>query len=576
MKSTLLCASTLTFASLLSAQVTQFGQGCPDSNNNIPGISVLGAPFANTPFVIQVTGQPGRLAYVLLGFSNTVSGNIPLPFDFGFFGNPGCNGYVSGDVGLAFVLDGQGEATFSVPGLPSGFQLFAQNLMISNVPGSLLDGVSEGIEIIPMLPTTDPVIASIDRLSARQGEMITLRGANLMSLASSNLDICIEQPNSANPNSEATFMRARAMTDTELLVQIENVPSGIPAGPIAFVFGTGQETTPIPFPGVTYNGPAWDWVQPDVNPTNMFMTTQSFQAMPALDDDGTPNCCVPCEDGCVAFQVVGNTMVATLPTDLCDGVRFDDINIEPRWDETGGRYKCADYHIEFANTCGMDHLTRLNLIALLLTSRISSKGLVATSDGVDKVIVSIVGGGTMRSYSYGKIRYSYDSAQRAETTGGVCDAFAAPNDPATASAALDTWVTTNNPNPRRIYDQTGVNRVFVDTLPIPAGTGTVVGATLRLSLRTAGFATNDSLSLSFNAGGQVFRWGLAISVLPGAGGTWNHPQSLDVCLNLADLPASGSGVTDILAAVVAQGELDIYIQDDTMIDCATLCVQRCR
>jgi len=97
----------------------------------------------------------------------------------------------------------------------------------------------------------------------------------------------------------------------------------------------------------------------------------------------------------------------------------------------------------------------------------------------------------------------------------------------------------------------------------------VIGAQMTIGLRAnSGGVFNDAINLDL--GGPVdFRWGSAIANLPGAGGKWIPGQTLVVTLDLADLPPNNQGVTNILIGL-EDGELDVYVQDDTSVDFITL------
>lgn len=98
----------------------------------------------------------------------------------------------------------------------------------------------------------------------------------------------------------------------------------------------------------------------------------------------------------------------------------------------------------------------------------------------------------------------------------------------------------------------------------------VSGATLTLRLRAEiGMTWTDEIVL-MQDGTPV--WNQRIAAL--AGGTWNNGQVALLTLNLAGLPASPIGVTNVLAAL-QDGDLDLYIFDDTSVDFVRLDVQLC-
>ncbi len=152
-----------------------------------------------------------------------------------------------------------------------------------------------------------------------------------------------------------------------------------------------------------------------------------------------------------------------------------------------------------------------------------------------------------------------------EFTAGAADDFAPPTEPASPSSEFLAFLG----SPAPVFDQTNSNRRFGHTFTgLPTG---IVGATLTTRLRalTTVDATNDSLHLEFSPG-PVFAWGRNLNSLTGK--TWSSPDQHDLVLDLAALPPSGAGVTDVLAAL-ADGDLDVFVQDDTAVDFVTLRVE---
>ena len=121
-------------------------------------------------------------------------------------------------------------------------------------------------------------------------------------------------------------------------------------------------------------------------------------------------------------------------------------------------------------------------------------------------------------------------------------------------------------------ESTGVaaNRPFAYTftgLPV-----NICAAKLSITMRptadsSGGLAYNDSLALEYL--NPTWAWGAYIINLPEAGGSWIQGDSLKTFnLNLSALPGS-SGTVNLLGALT-DGDLDIYTQDDTGVDCAIL------
>jgi hypothetical protein len=153
-------------------------------------------------------------------------------------------------------------------------------------------------------------------------------------------------------------------------------------------------------------------------------------------------------------------------------------------------------------------------------------------------------------------------------TAGVIDGFAAGNEPTSPSAELQAFL----PIPQRSFDQTDPNRGLIHTFTgLPTG---IVGARLTVRLRADAVpgTDNDSLHLELLPG-ATFAWGLHVRTLTGVN-PWVSPADRTVTLDLANLPASAQGVTDVLSAL-ADGDLDVYLQDDTAADYLQLEVSHC-
>lgn len=148
---------------------------------------------------------------------------------------------------------------------------------------------------------------------------------------------------------------------------------------------------------------------------------------------------------------------------------------------------------------------------------------------------------------------------------GEDDLFALPFEAASPSTELVTAF----PGYWRPFDQIVPNRKFGHTFTgLP---GAIVAAQLELRMRAGtDIPTNDALYLEFLNPG--FAWAKRISDVTGL--AWNAGDEKKILLNLANLPASNAGVTNILG-YLADGDLDVYIQDDTAVDYVILRVWTC-
>ena len=148
----------------------------------------------------------------------------------------------------------------------------------------------------------------------------------------------------------------------------------------------------------------------------------------------------------------------------------------------------------------------------------------------------------------------------------IADNFAAPDSaPASPSAEITSFFTG-----LKGFDDFAPNRTFVHTFTsLPPN---IIGGSLEIGLKAhAGNSPNDSLNLEFL--NPNFRWGRAISSLTPTG-FWSPPTSKVITLDLANLPISGFGITSVIADM-ADGDLDVYVQDDTAVDYLKLNVEVC-
>ncbi|MCA8963737.1 MAG: PKD domain-containing protein [Planctomycetes bacterium] len=107
-----------------------FGAGCPGSMG-ISSLTPNAAPSIGTTMTVTIDALPLSAAFVLFGFSNTVSLFGPLPLDATSFGAPGCFGRVSSEAAVFLVGGGNTVAwSLTIPADPAYLgQLFYQQAL---------------------------------------------------------------------------------------------------------------------------------------------------------------------------------------------------------------------------------------------------------------------------------------------------------------------------------------------------------------------------------------------------------------------------------------------------------------
>lgn len=123
-------------------------------------------------------------------------------------------------------------------------------------------------------------------------------------------------------------------------------------------------------------------------------------------------------------------------------------------------------------------------------------------------------------------------------------------------------------SPTRQVGERNSDRTFRHTLRF--GVGEVQSAYLELDLEAvSGMSYNDSLGLEFYAGP---RFGFSNRISAFTGGNWRAPTRRRLMIDLANIPGT-KGPINILPDL-ADGRLDVYVQDDTAVYDVRLFVQR--
>jgi hypothetical protein len=130
-----------------------------------------------------------------------------------------------------------------------------------------------------------------------------------------------------------------------------------------------------------------------------------------------------------------------------------------------------------------------------------------------------------------------------------------------------------NKTPRE-FGEAGSDKYFGHSLS-GFGSGQVTAAFLVLDLEGDGNScSNDSISLGYAGAqnGMAWKWSRRINALPDGQG-WGFGVRRTVTLNLGQLPGATWGANDMLA-YMTDGELDVFIEDDTIVHSINLRVYR--
>jgi hypothetical protein len=126
------------------------------------------------------------------------------------------------------------------------------------------------------------------------------------------------------------------------------------------------------------------------------------------------------------------------------------------------------------------------------------------------------------------------------------------------------------------FDNAGPDTWFAHSFRnLPAS---IAGAKLRIRLRSStGFPANDTIEVGFTEGGGAFpqpKWSRVIATLVGGAG-WYEGRTEEFTFDLSALPLEGGGTTNLLYRLSQLRYLDVYVQDDTLVDYVALDLNVC-
>ncbi len=165
-------------------------------------------------------------------------------------------------------------------------------------------------------------------------------------------------------------------------------------------------------------------------------------------------------------------------------------------------------------------------------------------------------------------------------TGGTSDNFGGGPDPATPSVLLAGYVGTLTGAPLADFDDLTSNRFLAHTFKqFPA---CVIGAQLEVRARVlSSDAFNDDLFLGIHdittsPATAQFAWGTFFEDRPESGFSWNTPgQTATFIFDLGNLTPNSLRTTTSVLDLMATGELNFFVEDDTTLDYAKLTVRSC-
>ena len=150
---------------------------------------------------------------------------------------------------------------------------------------------------------------------------------------------------------------------------------------------------------------------------------------------------------------------------------------------------------------------------------------------------------------------------------GRADDFAEPLESVFPDSNLTRFIATVSISPLRYLDDTTINKPMGHTFTWSPFE--LIGAELEIHLRALGnISENDRLSLELNdkyfeGEGEVWRWTTTLAILTQT--AWEGGEDRTLILDLGNLPIDLYGRTSVLS-YMADGNLDVNVQDDTAID----------
>ncbi|MBK8976333.1 MAG: hypothetical protein IPM29_10420 [Planctomycetes bacterium] len=127
-----------------------FGEGCPGSAGTVPMLYAGNAPRLGASMALHLQdAAPGAVALMGIGLSRFEVRGIPLPFELGVLGAPGCALLTSLDADFPLVVDASGSAQLDLvmPSDPvlAGLPLYFQSVVIDPPANAAAITTSNGV-----------------------------------------------------------------------------------------------------------------------------------------------------------------------------------------------------------------------------------------------------------------------------------------------------------------------------------------------------------------------------------------------------------------------------------------------
>ncbi|MEM7536066.1 MAG: SdrD B-like domain-containing protein [Chloroflexota bacterium] len=193
---------------------------------------------------------------------------------------------------------------------------------------------------------------------------------------------------------------------------------------------------------------------------------------------------------------------------------------------------------------------------------------------------SLAAGETVEGIDFGNTK-PCDNPETDSCIAGVNDDFDLSNgvESSTPSAALLAEAASRGWPVLTQFDVTIINRFFLHTFGASStdtclsGDCVITNARFVTQLKAGPSSLVSNDTIGFMQNGAII-WSARISSLPGVGGSWTPGDMATISLDLANLPPNALGVTNILAAL-QDGDLDVFVQDDTAVDTMELHTEKC-